>query len=806
MATRLVKGFNKLLKLKKKMAGLGEDIKFLKMCLRNNVTPKSHGVKICSALPEAARQKKLMERNLMKNSIKNLYKKLDRITLQAYDSHLELGRLKMKQQRDDMYATMVKIQRGYECEKERKRKLHKKKMEGLIKKNRRTKPTEESPEVKQIPNLVVNQSSQEFTEEQLKFLNNGLNYAIEKPEAPKEEIVIDIEAAIKFAKETEKNEARKGAGRILEAVRDAKRRRAVEEARMIRELKNKDVFYIKADKGNALVIMDKEEYNKRVEEKLKNGSFEELKGNPMPESMKRVEKTLAQCTDLLGKELGRVRMPNPCLPRIKCMPKIHKEGNEMREIIAAMNSPTQRIARWLVEEFKKMREEANPRTVRNYKDFVNKVQNVKEIEEDEVLVSFDVKALYPSIPVKEALMYLEEWLDEQGSGATWRYKVKQYMRLARLCMEERFFVYRGRYFKCLHGVSMGSPLSGLVSEVFMERMEEKLEKEDMLPRFWVRYVDDVFAVVQKDEVDETLRNLNKVHKNLKFTMEVEENGRIPFLDIMVKRNSGVLEFEIYRKPTSTQRFITNSSNHSTQHKMAAFRTMVHRMCSVPMRREDYNKELEYILETANKNGYTEGSIRRLIKKEITRSRRQQLTTFFQRREDSSKKQRAAITYHKRTQKKLKKQLAKIGIEMIPTSKQFQLKNVLGTTKDKKEWGEKSGVYRIECSHCGKKYIGQTKRLVAKRFQEHVSEAETAKKKKDKKREFKSAVAKHIVEEGHSITPKDVKVLKEITEWKKLEAYESLRISREQQNMLMNEDRGNGYSPLFKLIKGSDTTN
>lgn len=145
--------------------------------------------------------------------------------------------------------------------------------------------------------------------------------------------------------------------------------------------------------------------------------------------------------------------------------------------------------------------------------------------------------------------------------------------------------------------------------------------------------------------------------------------------------------------------------------------------------------------------------------------------------------------------------------MVPTSKQFQLKNILGSTKDKKEWEEKSGVYKIECSHCGKKYIGQTRRLVAKRFQEHVGEAEAAKKKKDKKREFKSAVAKHIVEEKHSITSKDVSVIKEITDWRKLEAYESLCISREQQNTLINEDRGNGHSPLFKhIIKTRERTN
>lgn len=811
MATRPNKEFNSLLKMKKSMASLAEDIKFLKLCLKNNITPRSHRIKITPSLPGARKEKNLMEKKLLRNSIKSLYGKLDLLTLRTYESHLELGKQKKGESGDNLYETLRKIQRGYECEKERKRRILHRKMQKLLRESKKKTTPVLRPTVQHIPNFVVNRSTQDFTKEQQEFLNNGLNYAIDRHNIPKEDIIMDIEAAIKFIPEAEKAETRKQTTKLLKSIemkKGMKKGKKTKELKIIKELKSKPVFYIKADKGNSVVIMNKEEYDENVKKKLAEGNFQELRKNPMPESLKKIEKTLANCTDLLGEAKRSVRVPNPCLPRIRCQPKIHKEGNEMREIIAAMNSPTQRIAAWLLKEFSGMKNKLSPRVVKNSREFIEKIGGIDEIEEDELMISFDVKALYPSIPVQEAMVYLEDWLEQQDNGAAWRYKVKQYIQLARLCMTERYFIFRGTYYRCTKGVSMGNPLSGFISEVFMAKIEDKLEKEDMLPRFWVRYVDDVFAVVHKDEVDETLRNINKIHKNIKFTMEVEENGRLPFLDITVKRNQGKPEFEIYRKPTHTQRVIPSSSSHPHQHKMAAFRTMIYRMCSTPMKKEDYEKEKEYILDTARKNGYKEEIIKTMIKKEVKRHGRHQRTTLHQRNMDANTKLRAAITHDKKTTTKLRNILGKVGIEMVPTSRRSQLKNMLGTTKDRKELEEKSGIYQVACSHCEKKYIGQTKRLVTTRFKEHIGEAEAAKKKKknSRKLEFKSAIAKHIIEEQHHITQEDLSIIKELTDWRKMEAYESLYIGRQPKEKLLNEDGGNGCSSLFIHINDQNKGN
>lgn len=49
------------------------------------------------------------------------------------------------------------------------------------------------------------------------------------------------------------------------------------------------------------------------------------------------------------------------------------------------------------------------------------------------------------------------------------------------------------------------------------------------------YVDDIFTIVHKDKVDKMLQILNKVHQNLRFTMEIEGDLELPFLGLRIFR-------------------------------------------------------------------------------------------------------------------------------------------------------------------------------------------------------------------------------------------------------------------------------
>ena len=108
------------------------------------------------------------------------------------------------------------------------------------------------------------------------------------------------------------------------------------------------------------------------------------------------------------------------------------------------------------------------------------------------------------------------------------------------------------HYKQLYGTGMGSPVSVDVAEVVMQNIEEQaLATYTRTVPLWLCYVDDTFNAVHKDRIDDFHKHLNRQNADIQFTIEIEENGKIPFLDCLVTRDNNKLKTTIYRKPTHT---------------------------------------------------------------------------------------------------------------------------------------------------------------------------------------------------------------------------------------------------------------
>ncbi|XP_053699027.1 uncharacterized protein LOC128745997 [Sabethes cyaneus] len=325
----------------------------------------------------------------------------------------------------------------------------------------------------------------------------GLNYAVTT--TPNiEHTIIDMETAVSICdlQPSQINHARTTVAEVIKENHHQKKRNP--EVRIVKELKEKPVYYVKADKGNKVVIMNKEDYDHQMLEKINNGPYRQQRMDPLPEIVKRVNRTIKECQPTLGDDIGKLRTSNPTLPRIKGQPKIHKPGTEMREIITANGSPTEKIAKWLVTEFQRMPIKFPSRSVSSTREFAQYIKTSGELAEDDIMVSFDVTALFPSVPVKESISLLEDWLLKQHEDNAWRKKVGGYLKLTRLCMEENYFTFRDSYYKQLKGAPMGNPLSPFLCELFMANLENKLEQDQVLPTRWWRYVDDILASSKKE--------------------------------------------------------------------------------------------------------------------------------------------------------------------------------------------------------------------------------------------------------------------------------------------------------------------
>ena len=69
-------------------------------------------------------------------------------------------------------------------------------------------------------------------------------------------------------------------------------------------------------------------------------------------------------------------------------------------------------------------------------------------------------------------------------------------------------------------MAMGSPLSHVLSNLFMEEFEKKvLHTAPHPPKFWGRYVDDTGVIIKADHEQELFDHINNQHPSIKLTIE-----------------------------------------------------------------------------------------------------------------------------------------------------------------------------------------------------------------------------------------------------------------------------------------------
>lgn len=465
------------------------------------------------------------------------------------------------------------------------------------------------------------------------------------------------------------------------------------------------------------------------------------------------------------------------------MPKIHKVGKKMRPVVSNIDAPTYKLSKWIVQHFKTL-QQPEGLYVKNSFDFVERTKDVK-LEPDEIMVSFDVDSLYPNTPIDEAVKEIAKWLEECTDNVDERTVL---MEATKICMDKNQFVYDNRFFKLSKGTNMGNPLSCFVANIFMCGFEMDLKNKNLLPRIWWRYVDDVFAIIKKKDLETVLSTLNNTKfKTIHFTHQIEENNQLAFLDLNVNRKpDGTITFGIYRKPTSTTRFITSDSYCPPSHKMAAFHSMTYRLCKLPLPVREFMDELKYIKLAANVNGFHERIVNQLVEKHSKKIKKQNMSTFFN--ETQNNRRRVCFNYAAPLTNRLKEIYRKHNVDLVFASEN-KLKSLLISTKNKIEVMKRSGIYEIECKVCKKIYIGQTRRQVIQRYKEHCAHIRY-------NRPEKSAVAKHVLKDLHSgLNQLDVKLKKRVTKPHKLDAWESFYMHK-YKTELMNTDPAPILSPLF----------
>ena len=139
-----------------------------------------------------------------------------------------------------------------------------------------------------------------------------------------------------------------------------------------------------------------------------------------------------------------------------------------------------------------------------------------------------------------------------------------------ICLTSTYFTYNNKCYEQIFGTPMGSSLSPVIANMVMEDLKQQaLSTFHNFPSIWVRYVDDVYAIVKTENVDAFHKHLNRFNSSTQFTLEMETSGSIAFLDVLLTRESdGSLSTSIFRKPTHTDRYLPFNSHHPFSQKVS----------------------------------------------------------------------------------------------------------------------------------------------------------------------------------------------------------------------------------------------
>jgi hypothetical protein len=134
-------------------------------------------------------------------------------------------------------------------------------------------------------------------------------------------------------------------------------------------------------------------------------------------------------------------------------------------------------------------------------------------------------------------------------------------------LSQNSFCFNNEFCQPTKGIAMGSSISGIIAEIFLQCHEDIYiyikhlpEKRSIL--FYARYVDDILIIYDQTFIhtDTLIAGLNAVHKNIIFKPTFESNSYISYLDLLLKRKTIILNWTyIERLPLPVRLYIISQT-------------------------------------------------------------------------------------------------------------------------------------------------------------------------------------------------------------------------------------------------------
>ena len=380
-----------------------------------------------------------------------------------------------------------------------------------------------------------------------------------------------------------------------------------------------DVIIKPADKGSAVVIMDRQKYIDEAHSQLNNRTnYICLDSDPTGTFSQQIEQVLndMRSRDQLSKKAHKFLSPIDCrTARFYLLPKIHKAGNPGRPIISGNGSPTEHISLF-IDTFLKPLVPQISSYVHDTPDFLRKLERVKDqIPNTAIIGTIDVSSLYTNIPHDEGIHACSSALAKSGHSTP---PISDIATLMRLVLTKNNFSFLDKHYLQVHGTAMGTRMAPSFACLFMGDLEERmLSAAPCRPWIWWRYIDDVFFIWTRDShsLDNFIDHINSFHRTIKFTSEYSLH-QAHFLDVTIRKKDSEITTDLYSKPTDTHQYLHSSSCHPRHCKTGIAYSQALRLRRICSNDSDFSRHTQEL----KRNLIARGHGYRQVQNSIARAR------------------------------------------------------------------------------------------------------------------------------------------------------------------------------------------
>ena len=488
-------------------------------------------------------------------------------------------------------------------------------------------------------------------------------------------------------------------------------------------------------------------------------------------------------------------------PRLYALPKIHKDPIAPRPILAHFSSPTHNMSKWLATILRPF-STTHTSTLQSARQMAHFIQHFECDKAD--LFSFDVVAMYPSVPVDLALESLHNRLIKGPIGRKIckenKIKANTILKMVKHCLSTTRLYFCGRIFTQSKGVAMRNPLAPIIAEIMMQKIQTQafssLSRHQQ-PLLFKRYVDDCFIICHKSHVETILNALNAQHSTMQLTMEhPHHNGSIDFLDLNIcpvyMTDKMKFTTTVFRKKTHTSHLLAYSSAHPPTVKQGIASCFLHRASSHCSTKDLLLEEHNKIADNLKLNQYPPAFIKRAIDSAPTPS-------FEQDKKDKTPIQEettlptfhCSIPFVPHLSYAIRRSLRKVNVQVH--FKTITLQQILSKPKDPPPPSTSSVVYEIACS-CNQIYIGETSKPLADRIKQHQYACRST------SQFASSALAAHLsMNNTHTIQWDEAKILFKANSKAERKTAEALFILTRQPQLNRREELGWQVSSSWRTL-------